>query len=63
MANELVKLLPCPFCGRAAMARFDDLDQTWGVLCRGCDAEMARAAYTEAEATELWNTRTHQDRG
>jgi Lar family restriction alleviation protein len=56
------KLKPCPFCGGEgdAFTAFDpNVEETWLVHCKSCEASIATPERdnTKQEATELWNTR------
>ena len=50
-------LKPCPFCGSEAFTHYHELEETWSVGCTICQAKIPYVAFTEAEATSVWNTR------
>lgn len=59
MSNE-TKLKPCPFCGgeaRIDVHIFHGLSDTFGVVCKCCDAETAQFYATVYEAIGAWNRR------
>ena len=55
-----VGLKPCPFCGGAKVATYEDDEiGAWFAQCRShCDASVSGT--TEHRAITAWNTRTHE---
>ena len=65
--GDVMKLLPCPFCGTKHDPKLDFYVDTytgttpngqpyWGVRCFGCGADMP--SDTEEHAIKAWNART-----
>lgn len=62
MSNEqsvadVLELLPCPFCGEQAALTEHFLEQTVGVFCTACQAQMPYVGLSREEAITAWNTR------
>lgn len=56
----MTKLRPCPFCGGQAeiqVHEFCELQNTYGVKCRNCDAQTGQFYLSEGHAITLWNIR------
>lgn len=61
----MIDLKPCPFCGGEAMIvehTFYELNPTYGIYCKNCEAKTRQFYKTEEDAAEAWNRRANNDK-
>lgn len=60
MIRARLKTVPdaiyCPYCGNQSCDLCHYINETFAIICNGCDAE-GPAGQSEAGALELWNKR------
>ena len=55
-----LKLKPCPFCGAEGKIKhhiFQEMDDTFGVICGACEAQTSQFFVEIEDAIEAWNRR------